>query len=101
MYVLTAPLCTCVSVYVVIVNCLLLPHTAEFVTTHVTVWLAIDLATPTGRKLLKNGLEYMVCKISDIHTILISNRVIKIQYMCCGYTVIVQLFRELCIYYAS
>ena len=51
--------CTCIHVrnYTHFYNYVLL---GEFVTSHVTLWLAVDLATESGRKLLRNGLEYIV-----------------------------------------
>ena len=44
----------------------MLSLTGEFVTSHVTLWLAVDLATQSGQNLLKHGLEYLVSNIDAL-----------------------------------
>ena len=41
-------------------TCNVVVTTGEFVTSHVTLWLAVDLAKQSGRDLLRHGLEYLV-----------------------------------------
>lgn len=43
-----------------VLNIVLSSLIGEFVTSHVTLWLAVNLATQSGKQLLRNGLEYMV-----------------------------------------
>lgn len=88
MFVCTLHMHTCVNVYINY-HSLLPLHTAEFVTSHVTIWLAVDLATSTGCKLFKNGLEYMVCEAQVISfngiTVIVLVTHAVVTFLCSNY----------------